>query len=124
MLDTFPIKLIVGTMLGFLSGLGIGGGSLLIVWLTVILGMDPQTAKLINLMFYLPAAAVSCILRSKSGDLNWIKPLPAIIAGCAGAIVGTYYSNVVQTTQLKGAFGIILLAIGVKELFYRPRKAR
>ena len=124
MLDSALFCIVIGTVLGFLSGLGIGGGSLLIVWLTVILGMDPQTAKLINLMFYLPAAAISCILRSKSGDLNWIKPLPAIIAGCAGAIVGTYYSNVVQTTQLKGAFGIILLAIGVKELFYRPRKAR
>ena len=37
MLESLPVTLIIGTLLGFLSGLGVGGGSLLILWLTVIL---------------------------------------------------------------------------------------
>ena len=45
MLESIPVMLIVGTVLGFLSGLGIGGGSLLILWLTMVLGSDPITAR-------------------------------------------------------------------------------
>ena len=45
MLESLPIVLIVGTVLGFLSGLGIGGGSLLILWLTIVLGMEQSTAR-------------------------------------------------------------------------------
>ena len=37
MLESLPVALIVGTLLGFLTGLGVGGGSLLILWLTLVL---------------------------------------------------------------------------------------
>ena len=43
MLESLPVAVIIGTVLGFLSGLGIGGGSLLILWLTAVLhtGLTP-----------------------------------------------------------------------------------
>ena len=59
------ISLMVGTALGFLSGLGIGGGSLLILWLTVVLQTDPQISRSINLLFFIPSAIVVCIFRMK-----------------------------------------------------------
>jgi uncharacterized membrane protein YfcA len=80
MLESLPVILLVGTILGFLSGLGIGGGSLLILWLTVILHTDPATARSINLLFFLPSALLSCAIRMTHGSLK-IKPLlPAILA--------------------------------------------
>ena len=87
MLESLPVMLIIGTVLGFLSGLGIGGGSLLILWLTMVLHTDPQTARSINLLFFIPAALVACAMRIKQGHLK-VKPLlPAIIAGCAAAAI-------------------------------------
>ena len=59
MLDSLTVSLIVGTALGFLSGLGVGGGSLLILWLTLVLGMEQGEARTVNLLFFLPAAAVA-----------------------------------------------------------------
>ena len=56
MLESFPVCIAVGTILGFLAGLGIGGGSLLILWLTMVLGMPQPEARFINLLFFLPAA--------------------------------------------------------------------
>ena len=50
------LTLAAASLLGFLTGLGIGGGSLLILWLTMIVGMDAETARVINLMFFLTAA--------------------------------------------------------------------
>ena len=55
MLENWGFCLLVGTVLGFLTGLGIGGGSLLILWLTIVLGMDQQTARSINPDAYLVA---------------------------------------------------------------------
>ena len=44
MLSSFPAAVAVGTLLGFLSGLGVGGGSLLVVWLTAVLAAEPRLA--------------------------------------------------------------------------------
>ena len=124
MLESLPVTLIVGTILGFLSGLGIGGGSLLILWLTVVLGADPSVARSINLLFFLPSALVACTLRIKKGDLK-VKPLlPAILAGCAAAALFSWISTIINTETLKKGFGIILIAAGVRELFYKDKHTR
>ena len=124
MLESFPVLLTVGTILGFLSGLGIGGGSLLIIWLTVVLNTDPLTARSINLLFFIPSALIACYFRIRQGDLD-LKPLfPAIIAGCISAAVFSWISTIVNTDILRKLFGIILLAAGIREVLYRERKAR
>ena len=122
MLDSFPVSLVVGTLLGFLSGLGIGGGSLLILWLTMVLGMEPESARSINLLFFLPAAAVSCYFRRKQGLLDLKKVIPAIAAGCIGAILGTWLGGYLNTQLLKKSFGILLLATGLREILWKPMK--
>ena len=55
-LESVPVCIGVGAILGFLSGLGVGGGSLLILWLTAVLGTEQRAAQGINLLFFLPAA--------------------------------------------------------------------
>lgn len=124
MLNSFPLQLLIGILLGFLSGLGVGGGSLLLLWLTLVLGMNPEQARLINLIFFLPAAAVSCLFRLKEGTLK-IRPLvPAIISGCAAAALFSWIGTCMDTSILRKIFGVILLATGLRELFYRPRNDR
>lgn len=122
MLESFPAAVLAGTVLGFLSGLGIGGGSLLILWLTLVLGTEPSTARDINLLFFLPAAAVSCIFRRKQGVLELNKVLPAILSGCTGALLGTALGQQLDTALLKKGFGILLLVTGLRELFWKPGK--
>lgn len=124
MLESFPVAVLVGTLLGFLSGLGIGGGSLLILWLTVILQTDPSAARNINLLFFLPSAVISCAIRVKQGNLKIKMLLPAIIAGSISAALCSSISAKLDVCALKRLFGIVLLATGLRELFYRPRKAR
>lgn len=122
MLESFPAAVLAGTVLGFLSGLGIGGGSLLILWLTLVLGTGPSTARDINLLFFLPAAAVSCVFRRKQGVLELNKVLPAILSGCTGALLGTVLGQQLDTALLKKGFGILLLVTGLRELFWKPGK--
>ena len=85
MTECLPISIIVGTILGFLSGLGVGGGSLLMLWLTLVLGMEHPIARNINLLFFIPSALIASIFRWKQGTLDLKKVLPAIICGCLSA---------------------------------------
>ncbi len=116
------ISLVIGTLLGFLSGLGIGGGSLLILWLTLVTGMEQEMARTVNLLFFLPAAVVACYYRKKQGTLDIKKMVPAIAAGCMGAVLGTRLGGKLDTTVLKKGFGLLLLATGVREILWKQKK--
>ena len=124
MLETIPVVLAVSTVLGFLAGIGVGGGSLLILWLTLVLGMQHPQARIINLLFFLPSAIVSSIFRWKQGKLEIKKILPAIITGCIAAGICAWFSTELDIRLLKKLFGGLLLITGVRELLYRPRNAK
>lgn len=122
MLDSFLVSALAGLLLGYLAGLGVGGGSLLILWLTLVLEMDQPTARAINLMFFIAAAGAVSFFRWKQGVLQLKKILPAILSGCAAAFLFSLLSRNMDVSQLKKLFGILLLATGIRELLYKPRK--
>lgn len=114
------VTILIGTLLGFLSGMGIGGGSLLLLWLTLVMQTDPYTARQINLLFFLPAAGVACYYRIKQGKLTFNKTILPVVAGCLGALVGTGISGIFRTALLKKILGALLLFCGVRELLWKP----
>lgn len=122
MLASLPVSLIVGSILGFLAGLGVGGGSLLMLWLTMVLGIDAAAAREINLLFFIPSAAVSCLLRWKQGSVPWKKLTGAILFGSATAGLFSGLSAVLDTSLLKKGFGILLIFTGLRELLGNVRK--
>lgn len=124
MLETVPVAAVVGTVLGFLAGLGVGGGSLLMLWLTVVLGTEYTTARTINLLFFIPTALISCFFRRRQGALDLRKVLPAILCGTASAAIFSMISGQFDLSVLRKGFGVLLLVTGLRELFYRPRKAK
>lgn len=121
MLNSFPIALLVGTILGFLSGLGVGGGSLLILWLTLVLNMPAAIARGINLAFFLPAALVSCFFRWRQGVLKLSVVVPGAICGCIAAALFTWLGLRMDLELLKKGFGGLLLVTGLREVFYKPK---
>ena len=124
MLESLPVSLIAGAVLGFLSGIGVGGGSLLMLWLTLILGIDHSVARLINLIFFIPSAIIASVFHWRQGSLNLKKLLPAVLCGCLAAGIFSMLSKQLDITLLKKLFGILLLLTGIRELCYRPRKPK
>lgn len=122
MLESLPICLLIGTLLGFLSGIGIGGGSLLILWLTVVLNVPHSVARSINLLFFIPSALIAAFFRWRQGALDLRKILPAVIAGCIAAGLFSWLSTILDAHILRKLFGALLLVTGVRELLYRPKK--
>lgn len=124
MLSSWPIALGVGVILGILAGLGVGGGSLLMIWLTLVLDMPYLEARITNLLFFLPGAIIATYLRAKGKAISIKKIWPAILTGCAGALLAFMLGQHIRLSLLKKLFGALLLFTGIRELLYRPRKAK
>lgn len=114
----------VGLILGFLAGLGVGGGSLLILWLTLVTGAEHTMARAINLLFFLAAAGSVSFFRWHKGDLELKSILPAVISGCIAAVICSWLGTQIDQSILRKIFGGLLLITGIRELFYRPRNAK
>jgi uncharacterized membrane protein YfcA len=121
-LDSFPFLLAVGTVLGFLSGIGVGGGSLLVLWLTALQNTPPETARSINLLFFLPAAIISTIFRWRQGSLDLKMLSSAAAAGCISAALFSWIGKMLDTELLRKAFGLLLIFAGIRELLYKKKR--
>lgn len=122
MLGSFPVAIAAGVLLGFLAGLGIGGGSLLMMWLTLMVGFDPFTARCINLLFFIPCAVCASIFRWRQGDLPIKKLIAPVILGAIMAGIFSYISGNMDTQALRKVFGALLILTGLRELFYKPKR--
>ena len=87
-------------------------------------GIGDVSASGNNLLFFIPAAVIASLFRWHSGNLNLKKILPGILAGCIGAAAGSLLGQTMDLSLLKKLFGILMLITGLRELFYKPKKAQ
>lgn len=113
---------IAGLVCGVLSGLGIGGGTLLMVWMTAVDGLAQRQAQGINLLYFLPTALCALIFHAKNRLLRWRIIVPAVLVGCLTAALAAWLATSMDTGLLRKLFGGFLLLVGIKELFHRDRK--
>ena len=114
------VAIFVGAALGFLSGLGVGGGSLLLLWLTLVMGTPQETARVMNLMFFLPCALIATVFRWKQSKLSLPIALPAVPGGLLGAALGCLLGPQVNAELLKKAFGVLFILTAIRELRWKP----
>ena len=123
MLNYF-IAIAAGLVCGVLSGFGIGGGTLLMVWMTALMSMEQRMAQGVNLLYFLPAAAAALILHAKNRVLVWRAIIPAAITGCATAALGALLAANVDTHLLRKLFGGFLVLVGLSEIFQKGKKPK
>lgn len=109
-----PFLLALGT--GTLSAWGVGGGTLLLVCMTLFLGVDHRTAQTINLLVFLPTAAVGLMFHVKKGYLDRAVWRQAALTGAAAALVGSVLAVLMDVSVLERPFGVFLLCSGVSML--------
>lgn len=113
----FLISTIAGFLSGIISGFGIGGGTILMVYLTGILSIPQKVAQGINLLYFLPTAAAALIIHRKNKYLEKPVILPAIIFGCIAAGLFSLLAMNLNTELLKKLFGGFLIVTGLSEVF-------
>lgn len=115
------LPLLAGGTAGVLSGFGVGGGTLLLVYMTAFAGLDQRLAQGINLLYFLPSAAMALPAHWRNGSVVRPVLLPAILAGLLTAGVTAWVATVVEVELLRRCFGGFLIIIGGMELFGKER---
>ena len=108
---------IAGLVCGVISGLGIGGGTLLMVWMTAVMDMEQRMAQGINLLYFLPTAACALIFHIKNRLIRWRVVIPAAIAGCLTAAGAALLATAIDASLLRKLFGGFLILVGLNEIF-------
>ncbi|MGE4275971.1 MAG: sulfite exporter TauE/SafE family protein [Lawsonibacter sp.] len=118
------LPLAVGAATGVLSGFGVGGGTLLLVYMTVFAGLDQHLAQGINLLYFLPAGLMALPSHIKNGYIQKPVLLPAISAGLVCAVLAAWGATALDVALLRKCFGGFLVVIGAMELFGRNGEKR
>ncbi|MGN1308150.1 MAG: TSUP family transporter [Faecousia sp.] len=108
---------IAGLVCGVFSGLGIGGGTLLMVWMTAVMDMEQRMAQGINLLYFLPTAICALIFHIKNRLIRWRVVIPAAITGCLTAAGAALLATAIDASLLRKLFGGFLILVGFNEIF-------
>ncbi len=111
------IAALAGAVTGVLSGFGVGGGSLLLIYMTNFAGLAQNLAQGINLAYFLPTAATALPAHFKNGYVEKRALFPAVCAGLACSALTAWAATALDVEILRKCFGVFLLVIGVRELF-------
>ncbi len=115
---------LVGLFCGVLSGFGVGGGSLLMVWLTAAIQMEQATAQGINLLYFLPTSLGALIFHIRNGKIDWRAVIPAAIGGTIAAALSASLAVGLEMELLRKLFGGFLLVVGALEFFRKGKEEK
>lgn len=111
------LEIFTGIISGAFSGTGMGGGTILILILSVFMGIEQHVAQATNLVFFVPTSITAIITTMKEKLINWKIGIPVAISGIAGAIFGAKISVSMDVNRLRKYFGIFLILITIYEIY-------
>ena len=114
---TIVFDFIIGLVTGILSGFGIGGGSLLILYLTLFSGVPQYTAAGINLLYFIFCAPAALISHFKNKLIDGKTALCCIAAGVPSSVLAAIAAAYLDVGVLRRIFGVFLCISGFASCF-------
>ena len=116
------LPFLCGLGASILSAWGVGGGTLLLLVMTIFLDVDQRTAQGINLLFFLPTAVSALICHARGGYLDKPTLKNAVPPAVAAALAGAWIATALDVELLRRPFGVYLLLSGISLLWPQKRK--
>lgn len=104
---------VAGIAGGVIGGMGMGGGTLLIPILTLLLSVGQLEAQAINLIVFVPMAIVTLIIHIKNKLVDFKKLIYSLPLALVLAIIGALLVKKIDESILKTTFGVFMLIVGV-----------
>ena len=111
------MEVVFGIIAGIITSLGMGGGAILILLLTLFMNIDQHISQATNLIFFIPTAITSIIINVKNKQIDFKAGKDIIIYGIIGAIIGSFIAVDLPNQNWRKIFGIFLLIIGIFQVY-------
>ena len=111
------LEVIIGMFSGIFSGVGMGGGTILIFLLTMFAGLEQHIAQATNLIYFIPTAISAIIVNYRDKTIDTKLATFISICGIIGAIIGAKISVNTDVEKLRKLFGIFLAIIAIHEIY-------
>ena len=121
-MDLF-LNSLIGFLTGVLSGFGIGGGTLLLLWLTLVRHTPQLQAGGVNLVYFIACALPALWGHITNGLVDFQAVLFCALAGAPACAAGALLASQMDASLLRRVFGGFILLIGLREVFHRSKDA-
>ena len=115
-------EIIIGTISGTVAALGMGGGTVLILLLSIFSEFNQHLIQGTNLIFFIPTSITAIYINIKNKRINYKKSGIIIFSGIIGEIIGSRFSFRFESSNLRKYFGVFLLFIAFFEIYSFFRK--
>ena len=115
------IAILIGAVTGVISSWGIGGGTLLVLYMSAFTKISQHTAQGINLLYFLPTSAAALVSHIKNKLIDWKCVIPAVISGVPSAVLTSLLALKLDTGILSKCFSVFVIIVGVTEFFRTPK---
>ncbi|MBQ1988633.1 MAG: TSUP family transporter [Clostridia bacterium] len=113
--------LLAGLLSGIIGAMGLGGGAVLIIYLSLFTETEQLKSQGINLLFFIPIALIAVIIYAIKKKIKWKLTLKISLFGIIGTLAGWYIAGFLGGEIIKKLFGGLLLFLGAKELFFKEK---
>lgn len=120
----FLFDMLAGAITGVITGFGIGGGTLLILYLTMFRDTSQLAAQGINLLYFIPTAGCALVSHIKNKRIVWRAVIFAAGAGVVTTILAALVAARIDMTLLRRIFGGFLIIVGLSELLNKNKGER
>lgn len=114
--------LLAGLFSGIIGGMGMGGGAVLIIYLSLFTDTPQLKAQGINLLFFIPIGLTALIIYALKKQIKWKTVLPLAAFGIIGAFIGIMLTKYIGNVWLSKIFGAFLILMAFKEIFSKNTK--
>lgn len=115
------MNIIVGLLTGVAASMGLGGGFILLIYLSVFTDVSQTAAQGANLLFFLPIALLSLFIHAKNKLIEWKTVRQYCIFGLLGAAAGSAIAFYIDADNLRKLFAVLLIYVGVRELLHKKK---
>ena len=122
-------EIIIGLISGIVGGLGMGGGTILILLLSIFSHIEQHIAQGTNVVFFIPTAIAAIIIFIKNKKIKFKVGIPICLWGLLGTYIGAKISINLKVEILRKCFGVFLIIIAIYQTYslykrYRKEKNR
>ena len=110
-------EILIGSISGIFSGVGMGGGTILIFLLTTFLGLEQHIAQATNLIYFVPTAISAIIVNYREKNIDTKLATFISVCGIIGAVIGAIISVNIEVERLRKFFGIFLAIVAIHEIY-------